>query len=87
VIVWLWDAPGALTAARGVSSDHASARQAASDCLVSGKATVATVQAARLTDGPDALDPHYVRIGSRWQATRTRNGAVRWREHAAEPAT
>jgi hypothetical protein len=85
VIVWLWDALGPLSAARGVSGDYASARQAASDFLVSGSATVATLQAARLMDGPDALDPHYARFGHRWQAFRTCSGAVAWRELAAPP--
>jgi hypothetical protein len=80
VIVWLWDAPGALSAACGVSSDHDSARQAATTCLASGDATAATLQAAELVNGADALDPHYARFGFRWQATRTRGGAVHWCE-------
>lgn len=84
VIVWLWDAGGEIGAACGVSGDYASASEAAGACVASGMA-VALVQAAELVDGSDALDAHYARFGSRWQATRTREGAVRWRELAPLP--
>jgi hypothetical protein len=85
MIVWLWDASGTPGTACGVSGDYDSAQRAADACLAAGDAAAATLQAARLTDRPDALDPRYVRFGPRWQATRTRSGAVHWTELAAHP--
>jgi hypothetical protein len=87
VIFWLWDAPGTTTSTCGVSSDQADAREAAGTCVASGSAAVATVQAATLVSNPDAADPHYARFGPTWQATRTRNGEIRWRELAATAAS
>jgi hypothetical protein len=87
LIVWLWDAAGASGFARGVSGDEAGAREAARVRVASGSTGTAIVQAARLVDDPDAIDSHYVRFGSRWQASRTRAGTIRWREIAAGPAS
>lgn len=84
MIVWLWEATGASVFACGVS-DEIGAREAAGACLASGKATTAVVQSAKLMDYPDALDAHYVRFGSRWQASLTRTGKIRWRESAGQP--
>jgi len=87
VIFWLWDAPGTTTSTCGVSSDQADAREAAGACVASGSAAAATVQAATLVSNPDAADPYYARFGPAWQATRTRNGEIRWRELAATAAS
>jgi hypothetical protein len=86
LIVWLWEATGASVFACGVS-DEVGAREAAGACLASGKAATAVVQSARLVDYPNALDAHYVRFGSCWQASRTRTGTIRWRESAGRPAS
>lgn len=85
MIVWLWEATGDAGFACGVSGDEAGAREAAGACMVSGMATTAVVQSAKLVDYPDTLDAHYVRFGSRWQASRTRTGTIRWRESAVRP--
>ena len=86
LIVWLWEATGDSGFACGVSDNQAGAQEAAGACMASGNATTAVVQSARLVDSPDTLDPHYVRFGSRWQATVTRSGKIHWRESAAQPA-
>jgi hypothetical protein len=83
VSLWLWDAPGPLRSACGVSADLARAQRAARDCLASGQATAALVQKAELVTGSAALAPSYQRIGGSWQARRARNGAIRWYPLAA----
>lgn len=87
MIVWLWEATGASGFACGVSGDQAGAREGAGACIASGKATTAVIQQAKLVDYPDTLDSHYVRFGSRWQASLTRTRKIRWREFAAQPAS
>ncbi len=87
MIVWLWEATGASGFACGVNGEQTGALEAAGACLASGKATTAVVQSAKLVDCPDALDPNYVRFGSRWQASLTRTGKIRWREFAAQPGS
>jgi hypothetical protein len=86
VIVWLWEAPGTIRFACGVSSDQADAREAARACVASGSAGVAVVQAASLVSGPDT-DPYYARFGPCWQVSRAPGGEIRWRELTAKPAT
>ena len=86
LFVWLWEATGDPGFACGVGDDQAGAQEAAGACISSGKATAAVVQLAKLVDDPDTLDPHYVRFGSRWQASLTRSGKIRWRESASPQA-
>lgn len=83
--MWLWEATGAAGFACGVSGDEAGAQEAATARMSAGMAATAVVQPARLVDYPDALDAHYVRFGSPWQATRTRAGVIRWRKSAVPP--
>jgi len=86
LIVWLWDAPGESSSARGVSDNQATAQEDAESLLISGQATSAVVQAARLIDDPHATEARYARFGSRWEGTRTRNGNLHWREQATQPS-
>jgi hypothetical protein len=86
VIVWLWDAPGPAHCASGITIDRASAEEAARACLTNGQASTALIQAADLVAGLDVLDPYYARFGRRWQARRTKSGAIRWHPLAARPA-
>ena len=86
LFVWLWEATGDPGFACGVCDDQAGAQEAAGACMASGKATTAVVQLAKLVDDPDTLEPHYVRFGSRWQASLTRSGKIRWRESAGPQA-
>jgi hypothetical protein len=87
VTFWLWDAPGPLRSACGVSTDRTRAQQAARDCLASGQAATALVQEAELVTGSASLAPRYQRIGGSWQARRTSNGAIRWQPPAALAAS
>jgi len=56
-------------------------------CLTAGLASTALIQAADLVLGPDVLDPYYARFGQRWQARRTKGGAIRWHPLSARPAS
>ena len=84
MIVWLWDAPGTHSSSCGVSDSLAAAQQAACDCLAAGQILTAEVQEAELLDADADLEACYWRIGGRWQARRTNNGAIRWYQLAAE---
>lgn len=70
VIVWLWQAngPGQF---RGVSDDDYAARHAAAECLTSGRADTATVEAASLVLGVSSLTDCYRRTGTGWTAHRS----------------
>jgi hypothetical protein len=76
VIVWLWEAsgPGKF---RGITGDDRAARRAAGQCITSGKADTATVEAAGLVIGLSSLTDCYIKTGTGW--TGRRSGAcVRW---------
>lgn len=77
--VWLWDAPGPARSACGVSGSRANAQRAAGSCLVSGQASTALVQEAELVTSAGTLVPGHHRVGGCWEASRARDGAVRWR--------
>lgn len=81
MIVWLWQAsgPGQF---RGVSGDREAARRAAADCITSGQAQTATVEAASFMLGASSLTDCYIPTGTGWTARRSGTG-VRW---AALPA-
>lgn len=85
--VWLWDAPAPGYSVRGVTLEFLAAQSAAKLCLEAGQATVAVVQEAELVFADAGLESCYRRIGGRWQASRARNGAVRWRHLPALAAT
>jgi hypothetical protein len=85
--MWLWDAPGPTHSACGVSSDRVNAQLAARACLVSGQASAALVQEAELVTSAGALTPSHRRFGGCWGASRTRDGAIRWRPLAALAAS
>ena len=73
MIVWLWQAsgPGRF---RGVTSDDRAARRAAVQCITSGQAETATVEAASLTIGVSSLTDCYRRTGMGWTARRSGAG-------------
>ena len=76
MIVWLWEAsgPGKF---RGITGDDRAARRAAGQCITSGAADTATVEAASLTIGVSSLADCYHRTGTGWTARRSGAG-VRW---------
>jgi hypothetical protein len=76
VIVWLWEATGPGTF-RGINGDDHAARRAAAQCITSGKAQTATVEAASLMLGVSSLTDCYHRTGTGWTARRSGAG-VRW---------
>ena len=75
--VWLWDAPGPASSARGVCGKEASARRAAAARLRGGHASAALVEEAILVIRTASLLGGYERTGNRWRA---RQGTrIRWR--------
>jgi hypothetical protein len=76
VIVWLWEASGPGTF-RGITGDDDAARRAAAQCITSGHAETATVEAASLMLGVSSLTDCYQRTGTGWTARRCGAG-VRW---------
>jgi S-adenosyl methyltransferase len=81
--VWLWDAAAPGRSVRGVTLEFTAAQRAARFCLEAGQAAVVVVQEAELVFADTGLESCYRRIGGCWQASRDRNGAVRWRQHPA----
>jgi hypothetical protein len=81
LLVWLWEAdgPGRF---RGVSDDENSARLAAAECITSGRADTATVEAASLVLGVSSLVDFYQHTGTGWTARRSGQG-VYWTPLAA----
>jgi hypothetical protein len=73
VIVWLWQAssPGMF---RGVTGDDRAARRAAAECITSGQAETATVEAASLMIGVSSLTDCNHRTGTGWTARRSGAG-------------
>jgi hypothetical protein len=81
VILYLWEAVGrdaAPPSSLGVSDDDGRARDAAEDCLRSGRARLAYVESACLATGAVSLIRDYVRTGSGWWATPDPAGGVAW---------
>jgi hypothetical protein len=76
MIVWLWDAGGS-GQFRGVAGDDHAARRAAAQCITSGAAETATVEAASLMIGLSSLTDCYHRTGTGWTARRSGAG-VGW---------
>jgi hypothetical protein len=77
--VYLWQADGAASGARGVSHDRQAARRAAEGRLLSGEAATATVEEAVAELGARTLgDDYYWRTGKRWRARVGAGGRVRW---------
>jgi len=76
VIVWLWEASGPGTF-RGITGDDRAARRAAAQCITTGTADTATVEAASLTIGVYSLADCYHRTGTGWTARRSGTG-VSW---------
>ena len=76
MLVWLWEAdgPGRF---RGVSDNENAARLAAAQCMTSGQADTATVEAASLILGASSLTDCYRRTGTGWIARRS-DRDVRW---------
>ena len=76
MIVWLWDAsgPGKF---QGINGNDGAARSAAAQCITSGHAETATVEAASLMLGVSSLTDCYHRTGTGWTARRSGTG-VRW---------
>jgi hypothetical protein len=85
MIVYLWDAHGPASAARGVTDNDARARKAAETCLVTGQATAARVEKAHLMTGIRAQNSGYTRTGHGWTARPRRDGRVRWVPLPASP--
>jgi hypothetical protein len=76
VTVWLWDAPGPASSARGVCGGEAGARRAAAARLRGGQASAAVVEQAVIVLGTATLEDSYRRTGNRWRA---RPGTrIRW---------
>jgi hypothetical protein len=76
VIVWLWQAsgPGQF---RGVTGNSEAARRAAAQCIASGAAETATVEAAGIMIGVSSLTDCYHRTGTGWTARRS-GPHIRW---------
>jgi len=77
VTVWLWDAPGPRSSARGVCGKETSARRAAAARLRAGQASGAVVEQAVIVLGAATLEDSYRRTGNRWQARPGQR--IRWR--------
>ena len=75
--VWLWDAPGPTSSARGVCGKEARARRAAAARLRGGQASAAVVEEAMVVIGAGSLLDGYERTGNRWQARPGKR--IRWR--------
>lgn len=67
-MVFPWQADGPERGVRGVSGDQVSAREAAAECLRSGEATTARIEAAMAEIGTRTLADGYRRTGEAWQA-------------------
>lgn len=78
MIVWLWDAGGAVHSGRGITDDEARARQAAEAWLRDGHADCARVEMALTVLGAATLTFGYERTGEGWAATGHRDGQVTW---------
>ena len=83
MIVWLWSAngPGEFS---GVTGDDHAARLAVAQCITSGHADRATVEAASLVLGAPSLTDTYRKTGTGWTARRSGRGGVCWVPLAAE---
>lgn len=80
--MYLWEAVARDDAAPwgglGVSDDDERARDAAEDCLRTGRARLAYVESACLATSAVSLIRVYVRTGSGWWATPDPAGGVAW---------
>jgi hypothetical protein len=87
VIIYLWTAPGANTAAFhracGVSDDQNRACHAAEVLLRTGQAVVAYVECAYTAIGAASLSLCYVLTGTGWSARLGQGGQVVWTPYAA----
>jgi hypothetical protein len=84
VIVWLWEASGPWQF-RGITGDDRAARRAVAQCLTSGQAEMAIVEAASLMIGVSSLADCYRRTGTGWTARRA-GARVCWAALAAGQA-
>jgi hypothetical protein len=87
VIIYLWTAAGAGTAAlhraSGVSDDQTRARHAAEVLLRTGQAGVAYVECAYTAIATATLSLCYVPTGTGWSAQLGQGGQVVWTPYAA----
>lgn len=87
MIIYLWTAPGADTAAfhraSGVSDDQHKACHAAEVLLKTGQAGVAYVECAYTALGAASLSLCYVLTGTGWSARLGQGGQVVWTPYAA----
>jgi hypothetical protein len=74
--VWLWDAPGPASSARGVCDKETRARRAAAARLRGGHASAAVVEEAIVVTGTASRLEYYERTGNRWQARPGKR--IRW---------
>ena len=75
---FLWQADGPQQGSRGVSDDQGRARRLAADCLRSGAASSAIVEAALTDLGTRTLAGGYYRTGRAWRAKVGPGGRVWW---------
>lgn len=89
MIIYLWTAPGASTAAfhraSGVCDDQDRARHAAEVLLRTGQAGVAYVECAYTAIAATTLNLCYVPTGKGWSARLGDGGQVVWTPHTAWP--
>jgi hypothetical protein len=78
VIVWLWDAGGAVRSGRGITDEEARARQAAEAWLRDGTADSARIEMALTVLGAATLTFGYERTGEGWVAAGNRSGQITW---------
>lgn len=82
MLMWLWDAGHC----HGVADDETRARRAVAECITSGRAQTATVEAATLVLGVSSLVDFYQRAGVGWTGRRSDRG-VRWTALTGWPAS
>jgi len=82
MLLWLWDAGHC----HGVADDETRARRAAGQCIISGQAETATVEAASLVLGVASILDAYRRAGVGWTGRRSDRG-VYWTPLAAGAPT
>ena len=73
MIIWLWSAAGPEKFS-GVTDNDDAACLAAAECITSGQAETATVEAAGLVLGVSSLTDCYRRTGVGWTAHRSDQG-------------
>jgi hypothetical protein len=71
----------------GISDDDGRARGAAEQCLRTGQAGLAFVEAARTVMSAHSLSPCYLRTGAGWWAAPGLSGEVHWTKFAEAEGT